>query len=225
MTASSRVLVVDVGTSSVRAAILGPDGTLGAGYERELLPDSPAEGLVEFDAALLAHTCLELARAALDAEGAVDAVGISDQRGSTIVWDRATGEPVGPGLGWQDLRTVGTCLELQAESLRFAPNASATKVAALLDQADPDRTRDLCFGTVDTWIVWHLTGGRTHVTDLSNAAVTELVAPSHDGWSDVALDRLRIPVAMLPEVVDSSGVVGFASVLDGTPPIAGIAGD
>jgi glycerol kinase len=81
MTASRRVLVVDVGTSSVRAAIMGPDGTLGAGHERELLPDSPADGLVEFDAEVLASTCLDLARAALDADGPVDAVGISDQRG------------------------------------------------------------------------------------------------------------------------------------------------
>ena len=104
---NGRVLVVDVGTSSVRAAVMGADGVLNAGVERELLPDSPADGLVEFDAELLARTCLELARAALDAEGAVDAVGISDQRGSTIVWDRATGVPIGPGLGWQDLRTIG----------------------------------------------------------------------------------------------------------------------
>jgi glycerol kinase len=219
------ILVIDVGTSSVRAGVVRPDGTLDAVHQRATPPDTPFPGLVEFDAAAMAAAALDVARAALAAGGPVEAVGITNQRASTIVWDRATGEPVGPGLGWQDLRTVGTCLELQAEGLRFAPNASATKVAALLDQADPDRTRDLCFGTVDTWIVWHLTGGRTHVTDLSNAAVTELVAPSHDGWSQVALDRLRIPMAMLPEVVDSSGVVGFASVLEGTPPIAGIAGD
>lgn len=219
------ILVVDVGTSSVRAAAVRPDGTLEAVHQRATPPDTPFPGLVEFDAAVLATAALDVARAALAEAGPVTAVGIANQRASTIVWDRATGEPVGPGLGWQDLRTVGTCLELQAEGFRLAPNVSATKVAALLDQADPDRTRDLCFGTVDTWIVWHLTGGRTHVTDLTNAAVTGLVTSGGDAWAGRVLERLRIPTAILPEVVDSSGVVGFASALDGAPPIAGIAGD
>src|SRR4051812_32577521 len=210
MTASSRVLVVDVGTSSVRAAILGPDGTLGAGYERELLPDSPAEGLVEFDAALLAHTCLELARAALDAEGAVDAVGISDQRGSTVVWDRATGEPVGPGLGWQDLRTVIECLTLAGQGIRMAPNAVATKAAHLLNEADPDRTRDLCVGTVDSWVAWTLSLGSIHVTDVTNAALYGLRTDDQTDWDDHALEVLNIPRSTLPTVVDSIGVVGEA---------------
>jgi len=106
VSASGRVLVVDVGTSSVRAAVVDADGTTAAGRERELLPDSPADGLVEFDATLMADTCLDLARAALDAGGPVEAVGVSNQRGSTIVWDRATGVPMGPALGWQDLRAI-----------------------------------------------------------------------------------------------------------------------
>ena len=97
-----------------------------------------------------------MAHATLDAGGPVEGVGIANQRASTIVWDRATGEPVGPGIGWQDLRTVGTCLALQAQGIRVAPNESATKLAMLLDLADPDRTRDLCFGTVDTWVGWTL---------------------------------------------------------------------
>ncbi len=125
--------------------------------------------------------------------GPVDAVGVTNQRASTIVWDRATGEPVAPGLGWQDLRTVGTCLELQAEGLRFAPNASATKVAAILDQADPDRSRDLCFGTVDSWLVWRLTGGAVHATDVTNAARTSLYDIRRQCWESELCRLFRVP--------------------------------
>jgi glycerol kinase len=219
------VLVVDVGTSGLRAAIVRPDATVDHVQYRELLPDTPAPGLVEFDAAEMAAAALECARAALAAGGPVDAVGIANQRASTIVWDRASGEPVGPGLGWQDLRTVGECLMLREQGLRVAPNASATKVAHLLDLADPERTRDLCFGTVDTWIAWTLSAGAAHVTDLSNAAVTGLVRADGSGWSESTLDLLRIPASIMPRVVDSSGVVAEASALTGSPPIAGIAGD
>src|SRR5262245_58863425 len=116
------LLVVDVGTSSVRAAIVGADATVTHEQLRPLLPDSPAPGLVEVDARVMADTVLESARAALTAFGGpVDAVGITNQRGSTILWDRATGEPIGPSIGWQDLRTIGTCLEQQANGFRFAP--------------------------------------------------------------------------------------------------------
>jgi glycerol kinase len=146
-----------------------------------------------------------------------------------VVWDRATGVPVGPGLGWQDLRTVGTCLELQARGIRVAPNASATKVAALLDMADPDRSRsergELAFGTVDTWVVWTLSGGNLHVTDASNAGVTGLVRADGSGWDPEVLDALRIHPSLMPEVVDSSGAVGPAEILAGRPLIAGLAGD
>ena len=146
------ILVIDVGTSGLRAAVVRPDATIAVEQHRELLPDTPAPGLVEFDATRMAEVALDVARAVLAEGGPVDAVGIANQRASTIVWDRATGEPVGPALGWQDLRTIGTCLVLQADGLGVAPNASATKVAHLLDEADPDRTRDLCVGTVDTWL-------------------------------------------------------------------------
>jgi glycerol kinase len=173
----------------------------------------------------MAAAALECARAALAAGGPVAAVGITNQRASTIVWDRTTGEPVGPGLGWQDLRTVGECLVLREQGLRVAPNASATKLAHLLDLADPDRSRDLCFGTVDTWIAWTLSSGELHVTDLSNAAVTGLMHGDGRGWSEPTLELLRIPTSVMPAVVDSSGAIGAASALDGAPPIAGIAGD
>jgi glycerol kinase len=219
------LLVVDVGTSSVRAAIVNGDAGVEHEETRPLLPSSPAPGLVEFDPARMAATALDAARAALDAAGPVDAIGIANQRCSTVVWDRATGEPVGPGLGWQDLRTVGRCLELRAEGLRVAPNASATKLEWLLGQADPQRERDLCFGTVDTWVTWTLSGGALHVTDATNAAVTGLLAADASTWSEDARDTLRIPASMLPRIVDSSGVVGDATALPGAPPIAGIAGD
>ena len=220
------ILVIDMGTSGVRAAVVRPDTTVSFELHQEVLPDSPAPGLVEFDASAMAQSALEVARAVLADHGPVDAVGIANQRGSTVVWDRATGEPVGPGLGWQDLRTVGECLVLGAEGIRMAPNVSATKVAWLLDQFDPDRARDLCFGTVDSWIAWNLSGGDLHVTDMSNAGVTGLVdLEGSPRWSERILERLRIPASMLPSIVDSTGMVGAASALPGAPPIAGIAGD
>jgi glycerol kinase len=219
------ILVVDVGTSSVRAAVVRADLGIDGERSRPLLPSSPAPGLVEFDPAAMAATALEVARESLAAAGPVDAVGVATQRASTVLWDRSSGRPVGPGIGWQDLRTVGDCLVLQGQGLRLAPNVSATKLAHLLDAADPDRTADLCFGTVDSWVVWALTEGRSHLTDLSNAAVTGLMNSDASRWAPKVLEALRIPERVLPEVVDSTGVVAEASALPGAPPIAGVAGD
>ncbi len=219
------ILVIDVGTSGVRAAVVRPDATVEHVHYRELLPSSPAPGFVEFDPTVMAASVLSVAQAALHDGGPVDAVGITNQRASTILWDRATGEPVGPGVGWQDLRTVGMCLMLQEQGIRLAPQASATKLAFLLDLADPERSRDLCFGTVDAWIAWTLSGGELHVTDASNAAVTGLTHGDASGWSSDVLERLRIPSSVLPSIVDSSCVVGTAAALPGAPPIAGLAGD
>jgi glycerol kinase len=219
------VLVVDVGTSGVRAAVVGEDGAVGHVHHVEVLPSSPAPGFVEFDPAAMAAAVLEVAGAALAAGGPVAGVGITNQRASTVVWERKTGSPVGPGLGWQDLRTVGTCLALREQGLRVAPNESATKLAMLLDMADPGREQDLCFGTVDTWVAWTLSGGAMHVTDQTNAGVTGLLEPDGTRWDEAMLEALRIPAAVLPEVVDSTGVAGEASALPGAPPICGIAGD
>ncbi|MGH9181428.1 MAG: FGGY family carbohydrate kinase, partial [Acidimicrobiales bacterium] len=130
-----------------------------------------------------------------------------------------------PGIGWQDLRTVGLCLELAGRGVRLAPNASATKLAVLLDMADPGRSRDLCFGTIDSWLAWTLSGGALHVTDASNAGVTGLVHPDASGWDPAVLDALAIPEAVLPAIVDSSGLLAPAAALDGGPPIAGLVGD
>jgi glycerol kinase len=232
-TGGGSILVVDVGTSGVRAAIVRPDAGVEHEHRIPLLPDSPAPGLVEFDAGRMADAILETARAALEAGGPVAGVGIANQRASSIVWERATGKPVAPGIGWQDLRTVGTCLVLQAEGIRLAPNASATKVMAILDEVDPERARaeqgELCFGTVDSWVAWTLSGGAAgndalHVTDATNAAVTALVDASI-GWDEALLQKLRIPPPMLPVIVDSSGTPGQATALPGSPPICGIAGD
>jgi glycerol kinase len=224
------VLVVDVGTSSVRAAIVSPDATVAHEQLRPLLPDSPAPGLVEFDARAMADTVLESAQAALDAHGGpVDAVGITNQRGSTVLWDRETGDPVGPAIGWQDLRTIGTCLEQQANGFRFAPNVSATKIAYLLDTYDPERSRDLCFGTVDTWVAWALSEGAVHVTDASNAGISGVVRADGSAWSEAALDALRIPARLMPAIVDSSSApgsaIGAATALAGSPPITALVGD
>ncbi len=225
MSAPASVLVIDIGTSGVRAAIVHDDASITDERYREALPSSPAPGLVEFDAEELADAALAVAREVLAVIGTVTAIGVTNQRASTIVWDRATGTPVGPGIGWQDLRTVGDCLGWQAEGLRLAPNLSATKVCHLLDLHDADRNRDLCFGTVDSWIVWKLTNGSAHVTDLSNAAVTGLMNRDGTDWDRKVLAKLNVPENYLPTIVDSSGIIAEATALDGAPAITGLAGD
>jgi glycerol kinase len=223
------ILVIDAGTSGVRAAIVAPDASIHHEVHRVTLPDSPMPGLVEFDATAYVRAAIECARETLerygDEHGPVRAVGISNQRASTVVWDRATGVPVAPALGWQDLRTVGDCLVLNAEGHRLAPNLSATKVSHLLDLHDPDRTRDLCFGTLDSWLVWNLTEGAHHVADQSNAAIWGLLGLGAEELDHPLLERLRIPESMIPRVVDSTGMIGDATALPGAPPICGLAGD
>ncbi len=223
------ILVVDLGTSGVRAAVVRPDASVEHVHHLAVLPDTPAPGLVEFDATALADAALAVARQALAEGGPVEAVGLADQRASTVVWERASGRPVAPAIGWQDLRTVGTCLELQGQGFRVAPNASATKLAAILDAVDPDRRRseagELAFGTVDAWATWNLTEGALHVTDATNAGVTGLIRPDAASWDSRLLEALRIPEAVLPTVVDSSGGLGPATALDGRPLLAGMAGD
>jgi glycerol kinase len=224
--------VVDVGTSGVRAGIVRPDASVDHVHYKSVLPDTPAPGLVEVDARALADAVLELAAAALKDGGPVAGVGIANQRATTVVWDRESGEPVAPGIGWQDLRTVGTCLAMQAQGFRFPPNAAATKLAAILDQVDPERSRaaeHLCFGTIDSWVAWTLSGGAggeaLHVTDATNAAVSWLCRLDTLDWDPRPLEALNIPAAMLPSIVDSSGLIGPASALSGSPPICGMAGD
>ena len=225
-----KLLVVDVGTSGVRAAVVSSEDGRDANrhrpnHYREVLPSSPGPGLVEFDARAMAAAVLEVAGAAVAESGPVEAVGIANQRASTVVWDRATGEPVGPGLGWQDLRTVFDCLTLAGQGIRLAPNLVATKAAHLLDAADPERKLDLCVGTVDSWVAWTLSAGSVHVTDATNAALYGMRLEDETDWHDHVLKALRIDRSCLPRVVDSIGVIGEAQALAGSPPIAGILGD
>jgi glycerol kinase len=221
------ILVVDVGTSSLRAAVVDEDLRIVAMAGRSSPPASPFPGLVEFDAVDVARLALEAAQEAIaTADRPITAVGITNQRASTVVWDRDTGEPIAPALGWQDLRTVMECITAKAEhGLHLAPNQSATKVAWLLDNVDGARDRDLCFGTLDSWLAWSLSGGALHVTDHTNAAVTGLLAPDASAWSERALDALSVPASLLPTLVSSTGVIGEATALPGAPPIAALVGD
>lgn len=232
---SSSVLVIDIGTSGLRSAVVRPDGSVDGLHHRPFVPSTPFAGLVEFDAVEMARLVLEVSRLSLADAGPVGSVGITNQRASTIVWRRSTGVPIGPALGWQDLRTVGECIMAKLEhGLGLAPNQSATKVAWLLKNHVGDAAAvaaiadDLAFGTVDTWIAWTLSGGSLHVTDHGNAAVTGLCEITADGgprWHARACDALGVPMRILPTIVASSGVIGHATALDGAPPIAALAGD
>ena len=156
---SSSVLVIDIGTSGLRSAVVRPDGSVDGLQHRPFVPSTPFAGLVEFDAVEMARLVLEVARLTLSEAGPVGSVGITNQRASTIVWRRSTGVPIGPALGWQDLRTVGECIMAKLEhGLGLAPNQSATKVAWLLKNHVGDEAAvsaiadDLAFGTVDTMV-------------------------------------------------------------------------
>lgn len=217
------LLVIDAGTSSVRAAVVDESGDVLVVHQRPTPPSSPAPGLVEHDTLALAEAALDVAhQTAAASPSPVVAVGVANQRATTVVWERSSGHPVGPALGWQDLRTVGRCLELAASGVRVAPNATATKAEWLIAQSggDPD---DLCIGTIDSWLVWNLTDGARHVTDHSNAGVTGLV--SEGRWGGSALDALGIPPSALPELVDTAGTIGQATALPGAPPITALVGD
>lgn len=220
------VLVIDVGTSSLRAAVVRPDASVTAVHQRACPPSTPFPGLVEFDAAAMAAAVLEVAHAALAEAGPVQAVGITNQRASTVVWDRDSGEPIGPGLGWQDLRTVFDCITIASEhGLRLAPNQSATKLRWLLQNSGDLADRRLAFGTVDTWIAWTLSNGALHVTDRTNAALTGLLDAGVTDWNPTAVDVMGGSLAMMPWLVDTTGVVGAATALPGAPPIAALVGD
>ncbi|MGA1052430.1 MAG: FGGY family carbohydrate kinase [Ilumatobacteraceae bacterium] len=224
------ILVIDVGTTGLRAAVVRPDGVIAASEYRPCPPTTPFPGLVEFDPAALADSVVDAARTVVRDLGhpRLDGVGIANQRASVVVWDRRTGAPIGPGLGWQDLRTVGECLGLAAEhGLRLAPNQTATKIPAVLQIAQGAGTLvdDWCAGTIDSWIAWNLSGGEVHATDHTNAAVTGLYSLDGAGWHEGVCDLLDIPVEALPRIVDTAGPIGSATALVGAPPIAALVGD
>jgi len=223
------ILVIDVGTTGLRAAVVGSDGDdLDVEY-RPFAPDSPFPGMVEFDAAALSDTVIDAATSLLRRSGdpTVDGVGIATQRASTIVWERSTGTPLGPGIGWQDLRTIGECLVAKAEhGLALAPNQSATKIQWLLANAVAGRDpAELCVGTVDSWVAWTLSQGGVHPTDHTNAAVTGLYDLDGNNWDHAACEVLGIDPTLLPMITDTSGIFGEASALPGSPPLAALVGD
>lgn len=226
---TSRFLVLDIGTTGLRAAIVDDRLNIEHLEYRSNPPTSPFEGLVEFDAARLAELSVDAARNALEHTGArVDAVGITNQRASTIVWDRDTGEPVGPSIGWQDLRTITECMIAKAEQgWTVAPNQSITKLSWILRNTVDLGGRRLCFGTIDSWLAWTLTEGAVHVSDGTNMSTTTTGMRVADGstWALDRLDHFGVSEELLPDVVDSAGVVGTASALPGGPPIAALVGD
>lgn len=223
------ILVVDVGTTGLRSAVVRPDASTVAVEYRPFPPRSPSPGLVEFDAGSMAKLVLDSATAALRRAGGppVDGVGVAAQRASVVMWERATGRPVGPALGWQDLRTVGECMAARSQhGISLMPNQSATKIAWLLaNAADGRPAAELCVGTVDSWVAWTLSQGALHVTDHTNAAVTGLYSMTGRTWDPAICDSLGIDVSMLPRIVETSGVIGPASALPGAPPIAALVGD
>jgi glycerol kinase len=239
------VLALDQGTTSSRAILFDEAGGPVAVGQREFRQIFPQAGWVEHDPREIFATQRDVAREALRKSNVsvkdVMAIGIANQRETTVVWDRQTGEPIHNAIVWQDRRTAELCKDLRevgAESLIrersglvIDPYFSGTKLAWLLDEIPGARERaargELAFGTVDTWLVWQLTGNRTHVTDVSNASRTLLFNIHTNEWDDELLRLLRVPRAILPEVHPSAHAFGMvpAGVLGEPLLIAGVAGD
>ncbi|MFZ4814149.1 MAG: glycerol kinase GlpK [Phototrophicaceae bacterium] len=242
---ASFILALDQGTTSSRAIVFDRDGRIVATSQEEFTQHYPQAGWVEHDPRQIWQTQLKVAQAALkfaQLDGSdIAAIGITNQRETTIVWDRATGEPVYNAIVWQDRRTAPLADQLRAEGFSttiqnltgLVTDAyfSGTKVAWILDNVPGVRARaergELAFGTVDSWLVWNLTGGKLHVTDFSNACRTMLYDIHQLTWATPILERLNIPAALLPDVVPSSGKVGEteATLFKAPVTIAGIAGD
>jgi glycerol kinase len=239
------VLALDQGTTSSRAILFDAGGRAVASAQRELTQYFPQPGWVEHDPDEIWRTQLACGRAALAgagiAPGDVVAIGITNQRETTLLWERTSGRPLAPAIVWQDRRTAGHCAELKAAGhealfrsrtgLVLDPYFSGTKLAWLLDAIPGAKQRaergELAFGTIDSWLVWQLTGGRRHVTDPSNASRSLLFDISRGEWDDELLGVLDIPPALLPEVVPSSGVIATSDreLFGAEIRIAGIAGD
>ncbi|MSO59517.1 MAG: hypothetical protein EXQ63_04240 [Ilumatobacteraceae bacterium] len=224
------VLVIDVGTSGLRAAIVNHDSTLGQVCYEEFAPSTPAPGMVEFDATAMKQAVLGVARTALASASQIHAVGITNQRASTIAWRKSTGEPLGPAIGWQDLRTIFDCIMAKTNhSIALQPNQTATKAAWMLNNYITDEaeraSEDICIGTVDSWVVSVLTRGTVHATDASNAAVTGLSDSGGQTWNSGVMKILGLHEHQFATIVSSSGFIGNATELDGAPPIMSMVGD
>ena len=239
---SPLLLAIDQGTTSSRAIVFDACGTIRTVAQREFTQHFPAGGWVEHDPEEIWSATLAVTREALDAAGgAVAAIGITNQRETTVVWDRASGVPIHRAIVWQDRRTAAKCRALRdaghesevgaKTGLLLDPYFSATKLAWILDHVDGARERasagELAFGTIDTFLIWRLTEGRVHATDATNASRTLLFDIHTQQWDGELLRLFDVPCSVLPEVRDSAADFGTASehVLGRAIPIAGVAGD
>ncbi|NGY06562.1 glycerol kinase GlpK [Solimonas terrae] len=237
------LLAIDQGTTSTRAIIFDINGNKLGSSQCELPQSFPNPGWVEHDAVHIwddTVACVQgaLADAGLAADD-IDALGITNQRETTVLWDRANGQPVHPAIVWQDRRTSAFCQQHQDRNdwlnektgLLLDPYFSATKLTWLLDNVPDARVRaergELAFGTIDSWLMWNLTGGRLHVTDATNASRTALFNIARNEWDDELLAFFKIPRAVLPEVRDSAADYGETEpgLFGGAIAIGGIAGD
>jgi glycerol kinase len=232
------LLALDQGTSSSRAMVFSRDGRLLAVAQRELTQHFPQPGWVEHDAAEIWAGQRACAQEAVARAGVpIAAIGITNQRETVVLWDRQTGQPLHHALVWQDRRTAAFCDELKQQGheprvraltgLVLDPYFSATKLRWLLDHLPGARARaergELAFGTVDSWLLWQLSGGAVHATDVTNASRTLLFDIHRGDWSDELLGLFGIPRALLPEVRPSAAAFGVAAEFGA--PITGIAGD
>ncbi|MBS1816351.1 MAG: glycerol kinase GlpK [Acidobacteria bacterium] len=241
----SYILALDQGTTSSRAIVFAADGRIVAVAQKEFTQIFPHAGWVEHDpheiwASQIGVAIEALGRAGLNASD-IAAIGITNQRETTILWDRETGEPIHNAIVWQDRRTAEFCEQLKADGagalvqqktgLLIDAYFSASKIRWMLDHVDGARAKAragrLAFGTVDSWLIWKLTGGREHVTDVSNASRTMLFDIHTLSWDEELLRLFDVPSSMLPQVRPSSGVYGETSTSLGLGqvPIAGVAGD
>jgi glycerol kinase len=239
------ILALDQGTTSTRAILFDAAGRALAEAGRPLEQFYPADGWVEHDAETIFQACVEVLREAVQKAARsmdeVAAIGITNQRETVVVWDRASGKPIHRAIVWQDRRTAGLCDKLRAEGregrvteisgLLLDPYFSGTKIAWLLDQVDGARARaeagELLAGTIDCWVIWKLTGGRVHATDATNASRTLLFDIRQQAWSAEMGEMLNVPLALLPDVRDCAGDFGEteAGLLGRAIPIRGVAGD
>jgi glycerol kinase len=241
--ATGHVLAIDQGTTSSRAIVFRTDGTIASVAQQEFPQHFPRSGWVEHDPEDIWRTVLATGREAIAKAGLaardIAAIGIANQRETTLVWDCATGKPIHNAIVWQDRRTAATCRQLaeagkEAEvtartGLLLDPYFSATKIAWLLDHVAGARAKaergELAFGTVDSFLLWRLTGGAVHATDATNASRTSLYDIHANAWSDELCALFRVPPAMLPEVRDCAAEFGATKEFGGVIAIRGIAGD
>jgi glycerol kinase len=241
--AKDHLLALDQGTSSSRAIVFHRSGTVVARAQREFRQIFPQPGWVEHDPQEIWQSQFEVAQEALAASGLtagdIAAIGITNQRETTLLWDRRSGRPVHNAIVWQDRRTEPLCAQLREQGLADAvrrstglvidPYFSATKIRWLLDHVNGAHIAaaqgELAFGTVDSWLLWQLTQGRVHATDVSNASRTMLFDIRHNQWDHELLKALHVPDSVLPQVFPSSHVFGETTLFGAPIPIAGIAGD